>query len=84
MATNPFTPPGAPAAGLQVKITRIAQNTFIDQSGNLQRQVIVSYMVGPHGPFTESFSAQGFTIATATEKIQAAAATVAGVANIGN
>lgn len=78
-----FSQPGAPGA-LQVKITRIAQNTFIDQSGNLQRQVIVSYMVGPHGPFTESFTAAGFTVEAATAQIQKSAATVAGVANIGN
>lgn len=74
------TPPGSP----QIKVTRITQNTFVDERGNLQRQVVVNYMVGDHGPFTEVFPAVNFDPSKVMSTLQAQAAAISQVAMLGS
>lgn len=57
-----------PNANFQVSNVRIRQSPRLDASGNPFQATIVSFMVGPHGPFTLSFAPGAGT----TAAIQAA------------
>jgi len=54
---------------LATQIISVTQSASLDSQGNVVPQVILSYKIGPHGPFTAAFPAATFTAATAQEVI---------------
>jgi len=47
--------------GLDVNNLKVSQTTRLDAQGNVQRPTVVSYYLGPHGPFTDEFPEGGAT-----------------------
>lgn len=43
-----------------VKIQTIAETNGTSANGQFEKQMLVTFMVGNHGPFTQTFPAAGF------------------------
>jgi len=54
---------------LRPNIVNVTQTSSLDAQGNVLPQVVVTYKVGPHGPFTAVFPAAAFTAAAAQQVI---------------
>lgn len=59
----------APSAN-QVLVTKIAQSSAIDHFGHTIPTVTVTYTVGKHGPFTETYPKAGFDPNTVKADLQ--------------
>ena len=54
-------------------IVSVTQTASLDAQGNVLPQVVVTYKVGPHGPFSAVFPAASFTAADAQTVMNARA-----------
>ena len=50
-------------------ITKISQTTTVDANGKPAPGLIVEFMVGKHGPFSETFLKAGFTAQVVQQKL---------------
>ncbi len=57
----------------KVMVTKISQGTAADKFGKLEPTINVSYTVGSHGPFTESYPKATYDPAKMKMDLQAAA-----------
>jgi len=55
---------------LQATVLKVYQDSFIDQTGNVQNLTRVQFTVGRHGPFTVSLPSSTFTAAAAQALMQ--------------
>lgn len=61
---------------LTTQIISVTQSASLDSQGNVVPQVIVSYKIGGHGPFTAAFPAASFSAAAAQQVINQRAAEI--------
>jgi hypothetical protein len=62
------------------QITSITERPAMDSSGKMGTNVLVTFKVGTHGPFTIEIPKPQFTAAEANKRVAEFAAHVAGVA----
>ena len=61
---------------LRPNIVNVSQTSSLDAQGNVLPQVVVTYKVGMHGPFTAVFPAADFTAAAAQQVMNARASDI--------
>jgi hypothetical protein len=52
-----------------VKITKISEESSIGANGQMVRQVVITFTVGTHGPFTERLDRANFDPAAARQAV---------------
>jgi len=66
---------------MDVEIVRISEIPRLTVGGAVDKRLLVTYMVGPHGPFTEEFDRDGFTVAGARLKLEQFASELRALSN---
>jgi hypothetical protein len=57
-----------------ITIRKIGEDSRLEGSGQIVRQIRVEYMIGEHGPFTQSFPREGFSAPAARMQLEQFAA----------
>jgi len=65
---------------LDVQVIRVSEIPRLTAGGVVSKLLLVTYMVGPHGPFSREFPVEGFTVAGAMIELETFAATIRGLA----
>jgi hypothetical protein len=62
-----------------VRVVRVLEETVIGPDGKLEQVIRISFMVGPHGPFTERFPKADFDPQAARRRLDEVAAQLAAI-----
>lgn len=54
-------PPAGPQPNLQINNVQVREQPVFSQSGAIGRNVVVTYFVGTHGPFTLTYPPNSFS-----------------------
>jgi len=56
---------------LVIEYGRIRDESRLDRNGNVVNEKLVTFYIGPHGPFHERFPADGFTQDQVRQRVEA-------------